>query len=315
MAPPNKPLEKRAGRNIGLSPIGGPQSAYQQYVGAPVLKLNDNDTVLWEGVAGSVRALRGTLPKFCGLLLSNDDTLHICLNLIFVDKQGNEFEIGFGELPAGDGVGFLALFLDFGPVSEGLWPFVLCEGEKVIARIFVGDDCVPPNGKVVVVPYSKDYKIKGGGKGGLSDGGVLCLRGQVPPSGGLVLGPPPGITWEELNTIGGIAGGGGAFGGSHVSNSSVGGPPAELVASLIAPDGTEYEAVEFIAPPGEITSIEASISFTFFPLPSLFAAGYLQHPAKIKYKFKTGSPLPTGRVDILGLVGENDVAPDLTQEA
>lgn len=297
----NRPLEQRTGRNIGVSPIFF--SAYQQHVNAPFLKLESSDTVLWEGVKGCVRAPRGTKPKFCGLLLTKDLLLpDVSLDLFFVDERGNEFNVGGGFLPMGDGVGFV--ILDPTP-TLGAWPFGLCPGEKILSRITLGN----PNGKVTVVPYSKDFKSKGGGKGGLSDGGVLCLRQQVTLAG-TTFTPKLGTSWEDLSFFGTLAGGGGAFGSLMLSNNAA--VDADVSIFYVAPDGTEFPITPtagiptLTVPAGTIINVDADLGIADE------LAGYIQAPAGLRLKL--ASALPNGkRVDALYMVAENDIAPDLSE--
>jgi hypothetical protein len=299
----NQPLQQRSGTNIGVSPANF--AAYQQHVGAPVLTLKDTDTVLWESTEGCVRAPGGTKPKFPGILLTNDLTLgDVEVNVIFIDSTGKEFVIGEGILLSGDGIG--PVIIDGGPGKFGVSPFGLCPhaGEKIIARV---RSATLPGGKVVVVPYSKDFKIKGQGKGGISDGGVLCLRGDV-TSQGVDFAPRKGTSVEPLSFLGTLLGGGGAT--MHLSNAD---PvnAAFVRFFFIGPDGVERllnPNSDFVVPPDAIIDI----GLLLFPL--LFARAYVQYPSKLRVKLSP-SNTATQRVEAFVMVAENDVAKDLAQEA
>jgi hypothetical protein len=309
----NEPLQKRAGNNIGVSPAFW--SGYQQHVDANFLKLENTDTVLWEGVEGCVRCPGGTKPKNPGILLTKDATLgNIEVLIVFIDHQGNEFVIGDGGMLTGDGTGFI--FIDGVPAGKlGLAPFGLCPGEKIVARVVITGmpPSVLPNGKVIIVPYTKDIKSKGGGKGGLSDGGALCQRAQVVNGAGATFGPRAGTTWEEPSWFGSTAGGGGFGGGLMISNADPT-ADAELVVCYVAPDGTEFPVVPgggvVLVPPKAIFNVAGFFGW-FEPLSEL--RSYIQYPQKLRVKFAPGEPVPAGRVEALLMVLENDIAPDLVE--
>jgi hypothetical protein len=308
----NEPLQRRAGRNIGVSPMSGALAAYQQHVAAPFVTLGNNDTVLWQAVEGCVRAPGGSKPKFPGLLFTDDLALgDVELDLIFIDSEGDEFIIGEGFLGSGDGVGLLVITGEnkASKGKAGLNPLGLCPGEKIIARVTSGT----PAGKVKAVPYTKDFKRKGAGKGGLSDGGVRCLRGEVTTSG-VDFGPPPGITWESMDGPGNLFGGGGiALMITNADKDDV----AEINVTIIGPDGTEYPFNENITGPIPVFPESFLDVSMFFLVAGPFDAEelrmYGQYPSKIRVSLDNGGV--KGRVGALLLVGENDVPGDLAQEA
>lgn len=308
----NEPLQRRAGNNIGVSPCSA-LPLYQQHVNAPMLTLEDGDTVLWEPVPGCIRVPGGSKPVFPGILLTDDLALgNIDVAIIFIDSTGREFQIGDGFMASGDGIGILTID-GFASGKLGSTPFGLCSeaGEQIVARV---TGATLPNGKVKVVPYSKDWKVKGAGKGGLSDGGTRCLRGVV-TSTGVDFQPRPGTCWEPVDVTGQVSGGGGFF--SLICSNADAVETALVQVCVVAPDGTEYP-INTPAEYGNFEIIPEALAgfIEFFGGDSINQEirGYIQYPTKLRVKFAPGNTA-TGRVEAMLLVAENDVAKDLVQEA
>ncbi len=324
MVSPNFALQARSGRNVGVSPLGA-LSAYQQSTSAPYITLADTDTVLWEGQVGCARSPGADSPQFPGLLVSNDTASgdDVDVDIVFVDDQNNEWVIGQGTVTLADGFGPIIL-LGNGPKGWGA-PFCLEVGEKIIAR--VANTAELPLGRVQVIAYSKDFKVKGQGKGGLSDGGVVCVHGEIESSGGYFeFGPPAGQTWEglyadaSLSRSGAInephVGSGRGFGlfiavqdaannltffidlvdpAGNVLDVSAGEGPYVAVADQV----TLQNVADFLALPGEL----------FLIMPPL------QYPAKMHIRHDGTTTFPSGRILVRTMMAASDVASDLSQES
>ena len=325
MVSPNIPLQRRTGQNIGVSPIGAGLAAYQQATNAPYITLDDTDTVLWEGQANCARVPGGSASQFPALLVTDAVASldSVDLDIFFVDDQGNELEIGIGGIDLSDGSGLIQLLGD-GPKGWGA-PFCLEVGEKIIARVNTGSGGALPAGRVQCVAYSKDIKIKGQGKGGLSDGGVVCIEGDINAEGFFEFGPPPGQTWEGIYTDAVLNTSGDANAQPHIGSGhglglfiAVQDPvnTFDFFLDLVDVDGNVLPVSTgngaSVAEAGTVTLQNVSdagsgVNPLFILMPPL------QFPAKMRIRHDSASTLPTGRIQVRLMMAASDVASDLTQ--
>lgn len=295
----NQPAQKRSGNNMGVSPVPGNGGIYQQNSALPFYLLGNKDTVLWEGKDDRCpRAVGGIQPKFVGFLVTTDtgsaDTVDG--DLVFVDDEDNEITIGAFSFTLADGVAPLLADANINPGVNG---FILCKGEKVLARV---TSATKPTGRVQAIAPSVDLKTKGAGKGGLSDGGVICIRRDVSTEVG-VIEPFPGETWEE-----GFLDSALALSWFYANNALT---AADIQWGWQDLDGTNYwlDVLSFdTADPEAVTSSDQTNN-TANTVATRISSG-----RKLIFRFNPGSVIPAKRVQIMGVMSRLDTTPDLDQE-
>jgi hypothetical protein len=142
-----------------------------------------------------------------------------------------------------------------------------------------------------VFPSTQDLKIKAAGKGGISDGGVVCSSQTVAAGANVVLAPPPGVNWGGITLTpaqktAGTPGGVTAFNFDAVL-------AGKIEEYLVFEDGTK------VLVGGAATDLTANTGVGSHSAVSPFFAtgGILSHPNKLEYKLIAGAVgIPTARV-------------------
>jgi hypothetical protein len=131
----NPQLQARAGRNIGVEPPL--YSGFVQDAGAPETDVNPNaDTVILEcpqGMARSPMTVSLGIPPSAGVIV-NRSAMNYNYFVIFVDDLGNELMLFSIDGVASNDVEPFQYFGGF----NGIEPWVLCPGEKIILRKNLG---------------------------------------------------------------------------------------------------------------------------------------------------------------------------------
>jgi hypothetical protein len=134
MATVNPQLQARAGRNIGVEP--SLYDAFLQDAGGPETDVNPTgDTVILECPQGMARSPLSisplASPPTAGMIV-NRTASAFNYSVLFVDDEGNEIVIGIGGSVGANSVNPFIYWVGIG--FQGVEPWVLCPGEKIILR-------------------------------------------------------------------------------------------------------------------------------------------------------------------------------------